>query len=529
MMADHPAPCVRQKLDGDCELERLADQYHATETPYPHRAVTRGQDDSSPIILVDHAACILCDRCVRACAELRDNFVIARQGKGYNAGIAFDLGKPMGSSSCVSCVECMYSCPTGALTNKVSVDHAFEVGTPCETHELLALPIFEHISGNFLNFNKGAVVKRRFKQGEYFFHEGEGSSAAFYLLEGIVDIYISAQLAHVHTEAAGKGRRMTSTLVDKHQHGHHEEHLQRTYIPVDSGVELSVDQPEKQLHPGALFGEMSCLNAYPHSTTARAATDCVVLEMRRNVVDMLRRSKTFREKIDEDYLTHTFENHLRSSHVFAPLAKHFIQALRPKLRLLRYAPGEVIYKQGELADGFYLVRRGFVKVTESYPGGDLVLAYLPAGSHFGEMSLLSDGKHMATCSALDHVDLVRIDGDDFKEMLNIYPAVREDLKKIREERIRENRRRFTEYSDVHVDEFLRQGLMEATNLLVLDLDKCTRCDQCVKACADAHDGVTRLVRDGLRVENFLVATSCRHCQDPLCMVCPVGAIRRRPG
>jgi len=114
-------------------------------------------------------------------------------------------------------------------------------------------------------------------------------------------------------------------------------------------------------------------------------------------------------------------------------------------------------------------------------------------------------------------------------MLNIYPAVYEDLKKIREERIRENRRRFTEYSDVHVDEFLRQGLMEATNLLVLDLDKCTRCDQCVKACADAHDGVTRLVRDGLRVENFLVATSCRHCQDPLCMVCPVGAIRRRPG
>src|SRR6267142_2227823 len=483
MMADHPAPCVRQKLDGDCELERLADQYHATETPYPHRAVTRGQDDSSPIILVDHAACILCDRCVRACADLRDNFVIARQGKGYNAGIAFDLGKPMGSSSCVSCGECMYSCPTGALTNKVSVDHAFEVGTPCETHELLALPIFEHVSGNFLNFNKGA----------------------------------------------GKGRRMTSTLVDKHKHRHHEEHLQRTYVPVDSGVELSLDQPEKQLHPGALFGEMSCLNAYPHSSTARAATDCVVLEMRRNVVDMLRRSKTFREKIDEDYLTHTFENHLRSSHVFAPLAKHFIQALRPKLRLLRYAPGEVIYKQGELADGFYLVRRGFVKVTESYPGGDLVLAYLPAGSHFGEMSLLSDGKHMATCSALDHVDLVRIDGDDFKEMLNIYPAVREDLKKIREERIRENRRRFTEYSDVHVDEFLRQGLMEATNLLVLDLDKCTRCDQCVKACADAHDGVTRLVRDGLRVENFLVATSCRHCQDPLCMVCPVGAIRRRPG
>ena len=70
--------------------------------------------------------------------------------------------------------------------------------------------------------------------------------------------------------------------------------------------------------------------------------------------------------------------------------------------------------------------------------------------------------------------------------------------------------------------------MEAQSLLVLDLEKCTRCDYCVRACADAHDGVTRLIREGLRFENFLVATSCRQCRDPLCMVgCPVGAIRRR--
>jgi Fe-S-cluster-containing hydrogenase component 2 len=70
--------------------------------------------------------------------------------------------------------------------------------------------------------------------------------------------------------------------------------------------------------------------------------------------------------------------------------------------------------------------------------------------------------------------------------------------------------------------------MEAQSLLLLDLDSCTRCDACVKACADAHDGVTRLVREGLRFDHYLVATSCRQCLDPLCMVgCPVGSIRRR--
>ena len=79
-----------------------------------------------------------------------------------------------------------------------------------------------------------------------------------------------------------------------------------------------------------------------------------------------------------------------------------------------------------------------------------------------------------------------------------------------------------------MDQFLAQGLMEAQSLLVLDLERCTRCDQCVRACADAHDGVTRLIREGLRFDKYLVATSCRQCRDPLCMVgCPVGSIRRR--
>jgi Fe-S-cluster-containing hydrogenase component 2 len=76
-------------------------------------------------------------------------------------------------------------------------------------------------------------------------------------------------------------------------------------------------------------------------------------------------------------------------------------------------------------------------------------------------------------------------------------------------------------------DFLDQGLYLAQSLLVLDLERCTRCDECTKACADTHDGVTRLVRDGLRFDKFLVASSCRSCMDPYCLVgCPVDAIHR---
>ena len=69
--------------------------------------------------------------------------------------------------------------------------------------------------------------------------------------------------------------------------------------------------------------------------------------------------------------------------------------------------------------------------------------------------------------------------------------------------------------------------MNAGNVLVLDLERCTRCDECTKACADSHGGVTRLIREGLRFDKFLVATSCRSCLDPYCLVgCPVAAIER---
>ena len=74
-----------------------------------------------------------------------------------------------------------------------------------------------------------------------------------------------------------------------------------------------------------------------------------------------------------------------------------------------------------------------------------------------------------------------------------------------------------------------QGLYQAQKMLVLDLTRCTRCDECTRACADSHeDGHARLLREGLRFGDFLVATSCRSCHKPYCMDgCPVDAIHRR--
>jgi CRP-like cAMP-binding protein/Fe-S-cluster-containing dehydrogenase component len=529
LASDHPSPCVRQQHSGDCELEAMAAQYGVAEPRYARGKLAKPQDDSSLSILVDHAACILCDRCVRACAEIRDNNVIARQGKGYSATIAFDLNANMGNSSCVSCGECMVSCPTGALTNKKVVGQHLGGESP-QVQELLKLPVFKGVSGTFLELNHGAVVKRTFKKGEILFREGDYGSTAFYMLEGNVDIYLSSPRAHVTTEDTEKSilSKLKSKLVPRKDHQRDEENLRRQYISIDAPVDLAYDNPVAQLGPGDLFGEMSCMSHYPRSATVRASTDVVALEMLRNVLDVLQKNKSFRAQLEMKYRQRALETHLLSVPIFSSLTPEFINQLRDRVELVRYGPGDVIFNQGDVADSFYLVRIGFVKVTEQHPGGEMVLAYLSKGNYFGEIGLLLGGIRTATCSALDHVEVVRIAAEDFHAMLEGFPEIRESLQKVADERVAENQSRYKEVTSVSLNQFLKQGLMDAQSLLVLDLDRCTRCDLCVQACADTHDGVTRLIRDGLRFDNFLIATSCRQCRDPLCMIgCPVGSIRRR--
>ncbi len=136
------------------------------------------------------------------------------------------------------------------------------------------------------------------------------------------------------------------------------------------------------------------------------------------------------------------------------------------------------------------------------------------------------GVRTTTCSALDHVELVKIKSSDLKRIADVNPEFREQL--ITRARQFLSRDADQESSlSTNKFEFVEQGLYNAQSLLVLDLESCTRCDECTKACADAHDGESRLIREGLRFENFLVATSCRSCTDPYCLVgCPVNAIFR---
>ena len=113
LLADHPMPCAKEQTTGDDLLDALGRRYGLTRSdrsespgtahtcglitrPYAHDLAPK--DLSSPVIAVDHQACILCDRCIRACDDIQCNEVIGRTGKGYATRIGFDLDNPMGES-----------------------------------------------------------------------------------------------------------------------------------------------------------------------------------------------------------------------------------------------------------------------------------------------------------------------------------------------------------------------------------------------------------------------------------------------
>jgi formate dehydrogenase major subunit len=110
LAADVPARVY--KLDS--ELEQWKRWLGIGAPRFAARAQPKA-DLSHPAIAVNLDACIQCTRCVRACREEQVNDVIGYAFRGAHSAIVFDLGDPMGASTCVACGECVQACPTGAL------------------------------------------------------------------------------------------------------------------------------------------------------------------------------------------------------------------------------------------------------------------------------------------------------------------------------------------------------------------------------------------------------------------------------
>ncbi len=421
---------------------------------------------------------------------------------------------------------------------------------PAKLKEIQSSPLFEGIQERALENLLPDIHVCKAGNGDIVCKQGAYGDTAFFIVEGEVEITLKAPATS--SESSGKAPKkkkpsfIASLFSKRSESGKGSQDLDNLYVggqntrilkakpdhieTIDMPIPIRSDRPTIKLGANELFGEMSALSKYPRSATVTARKPSVLLQVTGRVLSfVMKRNKTFKATIDQRYRERALATHLRNVELFENVPDDILEKLIEEVHFLSFEPGELIFEEGSIGDSFYLIRAGFVRVSRETPGGgQLNIAYLSKGSYFGEIALVKDVPRTASVTAFDHVELVEIKRPHFQKLLGQVPQLKVDIHAEADRRLNETR----SFSDHIHDSMMLQfavdsGILNAESLLLIDLNKCTRCDDCTSACSSIHEGQTRLIRSGPVFLNYLLPTSCRQCTDPVCMVgCPTGAIVR---
>ena len=285
------------------------------------------------------------------------------------------------------------------------------------------------------------------------------------------------------------------------------------------------------LSDGEVFGEIAAMSGAPRTADIIAMKPSVILNISRSsMFQLLDKFGSIKKKMDALYRERALRNQLMKVPMFSGVSESFVDRLVDRVTLNSYSKGDLIFSEGDDADAFYLIRYGFVKVSQNNNGKEKALAYLKEGHCFGEMALLNEGeKRMATISAINRVEVIKIAVEDFANLLSSNPGIRRNLESAAGQREERNLQISQDTNLANaLQSTIEDGVISTKSLLIMDTTKCVQCDTCVEACAALHNGKSRLVRNGAKISSFIfIPTSCRNCEDPTCMAqCPTGAITR---
>jgi len=302
-------------------------------------------------------------------------------------------------------------------------------------------------------------------------------------------------------------------------------------------VQINPDDPSitVPIEQGSIFGEVGLISGRRRGATIQAAEDVIVVEISRTAALKLQASvPAARRRITQISTERQLLQMFGSG-----LTREDIAEVVETSEIINVRAGEAIIEEGGEGNDIYVIRVGSMVVEKQIGGKPVFLSYLPAGSYVGEMTLIAGGYRTATVKAAIKSQVIKINGDAFKKVLDAHPDLMRKAKK--EMAARQDINAFVEakkdsfsgvvdmYSGI-ANFLVDNGIGEATDVLLIDENLCVGCDNCEKACADSHEGLSRLDREAGRTYAHLhVPTSCRHCEHPHCMSdCPPDAIHRGP-
>lgn len=286
---------------------------------------------------------------------------------------------------------------------------------------------------------------------------------------------------------------------------------------------------------GQIFGETGLISGRKRNASISAAVDCILVETPRNAARKLISSvpavqRTINKIAIERQLLQIFGSGLTREHIGEAVETAEVSTIKAGTHLIT---------EGVDDTDIYIIQSGSMLVEKSIGDKNVFLSYVPAGFYVGEMALFEDGKRTATVKAAVKSEVIKLDGSLFEKLLAQNPALKNKIEDELTDRramnayIEGQKSGFSSIADLHgakANFLMEQGLGEATDALLIDESLCIGCDQCEVACAESHDGISRLDREaGTSFANLHIPTSCRHCEHPHCMSdCPPNAIMRAP-
>jgi Fe-S-cluster-containing dehydrogenase component/CRP-like cAMP-binding protein len=332
------------------------------------------------------------------------------------------------------------------------------------------------------------------------------------------------------------------------------------YIMVDGELDVCVaDEQGRREKIGAIqrgqsFGEIVILTGARHNATVVVppGAQAKIFEVPRPALRLLRKLDIFGRKLDETYRKHVLLSTVEEMRRAAGdvYAEDNLERMSRASRLMIYGKQHVLIREGEPIDRLILIVKGWLRRARKLgvqPEGDVPAGYgwnqhvdfLGAGHWLGIEAVPGEACWGYTATVMQRTEVLEVSLSHVRGDARLRDTLRQSLHHLA-----------LGYSDVSeassmadqqalsaVEKEIMTGVVDATNLLVMDMDLCVRCGNCSLACHKVH-GQSRLMRRGIHIERpislrgasgqrVLSPEVCMHCQDPPCLTgCPTGAIGR---